>query len=193
MPNPSRYSPLQPLSHQSKMVSNEIEGSLPHRPRLLEPSATTADALNAESEPVPSCAIVEGSSVQVKEDPLLSKEPIVPTTPHTEADSPQADTIKPRSLEELLAENKQLKEELRLSRPLAEVGAAVRHHYLMQARKDIGTWYPRALSTAGEANAKLAFFSATCQPNAKADLALYQCGFLDANSLTDTNKFVEPY
>jgi hypothetical protein len=88
---------------------------------------------------------------------------------------------------------KAAKEELRLSRPLLEVGAAVRHHYLEKSQKKLATWYGTQALFTTNVPVRDACLAADNDPNAKADLALYQCGFLDPNNREQAKKFVELY
>jgi hypothetical protein len=89
---------------------------------------------------------------------------------------------------------KATKEELRLARPLMEVGAAVRYHYLEKSQNKVATWYGmQAFYNKINIPVRDAAFAAGNDPNPKADLALYQCGFLDSKNIADLKKFVELY
>ncbi len=89
---------------------------------------------------------------------------------------------------------KAAKEELRRARPLMEVGAAIRHHYLERSQKKIATWYGmQAFYNTINIPLRDAAFAAENDPNPKADLALYQCGFLDPENRAELKLFVELY
>jgi hypothetical protein len=89
---------------------------------------------------------------------------------------------------------KAAKEELRRARPLMEVGAAVRHHYLERSQKKIATWYGmQAFYNTINIPLRDAAFAAENDPNPKADLALYQCGFLNPKNRADLKLFIELY
>lgn len=89
---------------------------------------------------------------------------------------------------------KAAKEALRRASPLMEVGAAVRHHYLERSQKKVATWYGmQAFYNTINIPLRDAAFAAENDPNPKADLALYQCGFLDPKNRADLKLFVELY
>jgi hypothetical protein len=89
---------------------------------------------------------------------------------------------------------KAAKEELRRARPLMEVGASVRHHYLERSQKKVATWYGmQAFYNTINVPHRDAAFLAANDPNPKADLALYQCGFLDPKNRADLKLFIELY
>jgi hypothetical protein len=88
---------------------------------------------------------------------------------------------------------KAAKEELQLCKPLVEVGAAVRQHFLNKAGRKLATWYSTQATYKADSKIRAAGEKASNEPNARADLALYQCGFLDANTITEAKKFTELY
>jgi hypothetical protein len=89
---------------------------------------------------------------------------------------------------------KAVKEELRCARPLIQVGAAVRHHYLERSQKKLASWYSmEAFYNTINIPVRDAAFAAENNPNPNADLALYQCGFLDPKNRADLKPFVELY
>jgi hypothetical protein len=76
---------------------------------------------------------------------------------------------------------------------LVEIGAAVRQSFLDKAGRKLATWYSTQATYKPNRNVKEAGEKAANEPNALADLALYRCGFLNADSITDMKRFTELY